>query len=49
MPYSTQPARRARSGGPSPQRAEECTDASRIEARFDRALTATTLDQVFAG
>jgi hypothetical protein len=28
---------------------EKCTDANRIEAWFDQALTATTLDQVFAG
>jgi hypothetical protein len=28
---------------------EECKDATRIETWFDRALAATTLDQVFAG
>jgi hypothetical protein len=28
---------------------EDCTDAGRIEAWFDQALAATTLDQVFAG
>jgi hypothetical protein len=28
---------------------EECTDAGRIEAWLDRAITATALDQVFAG
>jgi len=30
------------------QQVQDCTDAARIEAWFDRALTATTLDQVFA-
>ena len=30
------------------QQIEGCTDAARIEAWFDRALTATALDQVFA-
>jgi hypothetical protein len=30
------------------QQVEDCTDAGRIEAWFDQALTATTLDQVFA-
>jgi hypothetical protein len=35
--------------GDFPKQVEDCTDAGRIEAWFDRALTATTLDQVFAG
>ena len=30
------------------QQVQDCTDAAHIEAWFDRALTATTLDQVFA-
>jgi hypothetical protein len=30
------------------QQIQDCTDAARIEAWFDRALTATTLDQVFS-